>query len=227
MSRRLLVLTAACSLAVGLAACDNGPSIDPEADEDLIDDVILTVDDLPEGFEEVDVDNDDSTLGEECNEEVLGLDRDAIDDATTAEPGPVQFDSDEASVRAEVTAFESDDEITRIVEAIEDDDYVDCLGEALDDDAEAGVTVIDIDAIDSPFEDNDALVGAVRVVFEVNSPATAGVVVEAESQQHAVVVDRFGITLQVTAEQGQIDDELVDDLLETMVDRLQDGLEES
>ena len=228
MPRRLLVLTAALSFVIGLTACDSGSSIDPDADEDLIEDAVLTLDDLPEGFEEVEPDDEDNSLGEECNEEVLGIDPDELDEDKTAEPGPVQFDSDAVSVSAEVTAFESDDDILRIVEAIEgDDDYLDCLADVLEDQAEASVTVIDLESIDSPFEDDDAAVGAVSALFEVNSEATGGVVVEAESQQHAVVVDRFAISLQVTAEAGEIDDELVEDLLDAMVERLQEGLDDS
>jgi hypothetical protein len=41
------------------------------------------------------------------------------------------------------------------------------------------------------------------------------------------VLDRFAITLQVSAEESGIDVRLVEDLLDVMVERLQDGLEDS
>ncbi len=130
-------------------------------------------------------------------------------------------------MRAEITAYERDDEITRVIEAIEDDDYIDCLAENLEDELDQGTTLVDLEAIDSPFDERDTVVGAIGVLLEVNSPATSGIVVDIESQQHGVVLDRFAITLQVTAEEGGIDDRLVEDLLDAMVERLQDGLEDS
>lgn len=231
MSRRAVVvaITAWC-LAAAVSACDSGPSIDPDADEELIEDALLSADDLPDGFEEVEVDDEDeSSLGAACNDEVLGIDRDALEDETSAEAGPVQFDDTtlDVSVRAETTAYESDDEITRIVEGIEDDDYADCLAENLEDELDQGTRLVELEAIDSPFDERDTVVGAIRVLLEVNSPATSGVVVDIESQQHGVVLDRFAVTLQVTAEEGQIDDDLVEDLLDAMVERLQDGVEDS
>lgn len=231
MPRRLSViaLLVACPLVGGLSACDSGSSIDPDEDEALIEDSLLTLDDLPDGFEEVDVDNDDTDQGpaDECNEDILDIDPDALDEAKTAEPGPVRFDSETLSVRAEITAFDSDDDIVRIVEAVDDDEFIDCLLEAAQDGQEPGVTILQVDAIDSPLEDDDDVTaGAIGIVLEVDSEATSGIVIAAEQQQHLVVVDRFGIILNVVAEEGQIESEVVEDALEAMVERLRDGLEQ-
>ena len=230
MPRRVAVLALLVAVPLlGLTACDSGSSIDPDEDEALIEDSLLTLDDLPDGFEEVDVDSDDEDSGpaDECNEDILDIDPDALDESKTAEPGAVRFDNEAVSVRAEITAFEDDDDIVRIVEAADDDEFIDCLLEEAEDGQEAGVTILEVDAIDSPLEDDDEVTaGAIGILLEVNSEATSGIVVAAEQQQHLVVVDRFGIILNVIAEEGQIDGEIVEDALETMVERLQDGLQE-
>jgi hypothetical protein len=220
-------LTALGVLVACLAGCDGGSSIDPEADEELIEDAMLTLDDLPEGFREVDADDDDQGAADECNEDILGIGADELDEATTAEPGPVRFDSDSVSVVAEITAFDDGDDLVRIVEALGDDEYVDCLREEAEDFQDPGVTIVGIESIDSPADDDDTPAGAVAAVVEINSPSTSGIVVAAEQQQHAVVVDRFGILLTISAEEGLLDEELVEDSLDAMIDRLRDGLEDA
>lgn len=225
MGPHRLLLVASVLAFAPLVACGDDRSIDPEADEDLIEDAILRLDDLPEGFTDSGTDDEESDALDTCNEDVLDIDPDAIDDAKTAEIDDVIFDSAEVNVRASVTAFEDDGDITRILEAIDDDDYVDCAAEQLEDEFGPGQTVQGLEPIDSPFDDDDATIGALALFLEVNSEATSGIVVEVESQQHLVVVDRFGISLQVTAERGQVDDDLVADALEAMVDRLRDGLD--
>ena len=217
---------AAVGLLVACVACGGGSSIDPEADEELIEDSLLTLDDLPDGFREVDAEADDEGAADECNEDILDIDADELDESTTAEPGPVRFDSDSVSVTAEITAFEDGDDLVRIVEALEDDEYVECLQEEAENFQDPGVTIVAIESIDSPADDDDTPAAAIAAVVEINSAATSGIVVVAEQQQHAVVVDRFGILLNVAAEEGLLDEELVEDSLDTMIDRLQDGLED-
>jgi hypothetical protein len=219
-SMRRLVPALAC-LAL-LTACDSGESIDPEADEDLIQDAVLTIDDLPDGFVEAEVDDDDDDSDNECNEDVLEIDPDDLDDNETAKSDDVQFDSEDGAVslRAEITAFRSTELPERVVEAIRDenDDYIDCLEDGITEEIGDDGEVTGIDVVDSPIDDG----GALELTVEVpNGEATLELVL----QQHAVLVDRFGISLQATFAGGEVDEDLVEDALDAMIERLEEGAE--
>jgi hypothetical protein len=209
--RRLLVPLVCLGL---LAACgDDEPSVDPEADEERIEDAILEVDDLPDGFQEVAVDDPDED--NECNEDVLGIDPDERDRAETAAEGPVQFEDDRSSVRAEILAFREADLPKRILDALGDDEYLDCVEDRTVEQLGDG-ELTEIGEIDSPVDGGRA----VEITFVV--PGGGGDL-EVVSQQHAVLVDRFGVSLQVTAVAGELDEDLVEDLLDTMIERLEDA----
>lgn len=215
--RRLAAVLAAFAL---LAACgDDGPDIDPERDEDIAEDALLRSRDLPDGFEEEDVDDDDDETNE-CNEDVLDIDPDELEEAKTASAGPVAFSRDgEIEVRAEIEVFADTELPQRVLDAIgDDDDYLDCLEESLADELPQG-EVESVEEIDAAVDDGRA----VRVVATI---PTAGGEAGIEVQQHAVLVDRFGVTLVVTALEGTIDDDLVEDALEAMIDRIEDELDD-
>lgn len=208
--RRLLASLVCFAL---FAACGDDGEVDPEADQELIEDALLTAHDLPPGFEEVDAEDDDDP--NPCNEDVLGIDPDDLDDAETARAGPVEFESDLMNVTAEITAFDDDDLPQQVLEAIDDDEYLDCIAEEFAENLGEGGTFEAIESIDSPVEGGRA--AEATFTFSADDGSELGVV----SQQHAVLVDRYGISLQVTALAGDLDDDLVEDLLATMVERLE------
>ena len=205
-SMRRLVSALAC-LAL-LAACDDGESIDPEADEERIEAALLTIDDLPDDFVEGEPSEDDEGSNE-CNEDVLDIEEDAIDDVRTAETDQVSFENETTEVEAQIEAFRDTELPRRVLDAIgDDDDYLDCLEDAIVEELE-DVELDGFEEIDSPVDDGRAL--ELRATFGD---------VPVVSQQHAVLVDRFGVTLQVTSVDGEIDEDLVEDALDAMVERL-------
>ena len=207
--RRFLVPICALFVACG----GGGESIDPDADEERIEDALITLDDLPDGFEQTtDDDAEDEDDDNECNQEILDIDEDELDENEVAETERVQFEDETTSVRAQIQSFRNRELPQRVLDAIDDDDYVDCLEERVVENLDGG-EISGLDEVDTPVDGGRAL--QFQFVF--------GDGVEVVSQQHSVLVDRFGITLQVTAVEGGIDDDLVEDLLETMVERLEDG----
>ena len=203
---RRLVSALACFAL--LTACGGGESIDPEADEERIEDALLEVDDLPDGFTEGEP-GDDEDSRNECNEDVLDIEEDAIDEVRTAETDEVSFENETTEVEAQIEAFRDTDLPQRVLDAIgDDDDYLDCLEDAIVEVLE-GAELDDFEEIDSPVDGGRAI--ELRATFD-------GVPVV--SQQHAVLVDRFGVTLQVTSVDGEIDEDLVEDALDAMIERL-------
>jgi hypothetical protein len=209
--RRALLLPLAC---LAFVACGDDDSIDPEADEERIEDALLELDDLPDGFEEAEADDDDDE--NECNEEVLGIDADEIEDSQTAETDQAHFAlGEETDVRAEITAFRDTELAEQVLEALGDDEYLACLADSLGDELPETAEIEDLDEIDSP-------VGG-RAVEASILFSDGGQELEVVTQQHAVLVDRFGIALVVTQLGGAPDEGLVEDALEAMVERLEAG----
>ena len=210
--RRAVLVPIAC---LALLACgDDGPSIDPEADAERIEDALLRLDDLPDGFAEVEGDDGDDE--NECNEEVLGIDPDAIEEAETADTDQAHFAAgDETDVRAEVTAFRDTDLPEQVLEALEDEAYVECLTDSFVDELPESAELVDLEEIDSPVDGGRSF--EATLIFQNGEQE-----LEVVSQQHAVLVDRFGVSLTVTQLGGAPDEALVEDALAAMVERLED-----
>ncbi|MBA2279774.1 MAG: DUF2510 domain-containing protein [Acidimicrobiia bacterium] len=219
----LLALVVVGGAVAAFLLLSGGDDVDPAADAELVDDAILTLDDLPDGFQETEADDDedDDSATEVCNEELLGIDRDTVDELTTAEAGPVQFDTEAASIRAQITAFRSGEVPTRILDALSDDAYRDCVEEEFAAQLEEDAELQGIDEIDPAVEVDGAVSSSLRFEIEITAGDT---IVGVESEQHIVLVDgRFGIVLQVTAEAGELDADLVEDAMRAMLDRLEAG----
>ena len=207
--RRLAPVLACVAL---LAACGGDESIDPEADEERIEDALLTLDDLPDGFAEGESSDDDSQ--NECNQDVLDIDADAIDENQTAETEQVSFEDDTTQVQAKIEAFRDTDIPERVLDAIADDDeYLDCLEDAIVEQLEGELT---------SFEEIDTADGGRAIELRATVTGAEGEL-EVVSQQHAVLVDRFGVTLQVTSVGGEVDEDLVEEALDTMIEGLEEG----
>jgi hypothetical protein len=223
-SRRVAAVLVA-SLAAFTACSDEGESIDPDADEEVIEDSLLTVDDLPDGFEEVDADDgDDGDDGiEDCADDA-GIDADDIDDNRVVESEAVAFErSGEAefvSVTAAIGSVRDAGLAARTLELFDDDDFQDCLFEGLEDaigENASDIGSFDPEVIDAA-ADGDAS-AAVAVEMEVGG-------FDAELQQHLVLVGRFGVSFQVVTVNVPVDDDLVEDAIDEMIDRIEDATDE-
>jgi hypothetical protein len=222
---RLAASLLVASLA-SLAACsDDGEAIDPDADEEVIEDSVLTIDDLPEGFEEVDADDgDDSDDGiEDCADDA-GIDADELDENRVVEAEPVAFErsSEEefVSLTASIGSVRDAGLAARTLELFDDDDFQDCLFESLEDaigDSSSEIGAFEPDVIDAA-ADGDAS-AAVAVEMEIDG-------FDAELQQHLVLVGRFGVSLQAVAVGVPVDDDLVEDAIDEMIDRIEDATDE-
>ena len=224
-ARTRLLLCSLATAALVLGCSDDEPEIDEDADRELLEDVALTVDDLPDGFEEVeeedeDDDDDADDALSECGDEV-GLDRDEIEDNKVAEVGDeVSFvlEGDESFTRlnASVAALRDADLATSQIEAFEDDDFFDCVTDELEDliTGDGAVSDFTIDTIE-PAVDGDA---AAALSMGLESQG-----IPFEMQVHMVLIDRFGFTVQVLAGPDGVDEDLVEDVLDAMIDRFEDA----
>jgi hypothetical protein len=205
------------ALVVAAGCGDDDDDADPEADQQRIEAALLTADDLPDGFESVTPDPDaDDSANEACTESIVGLSEDDIDAATVAEVGPVQFEADEARVRAEITAFESDEVPSQILDAVLEDEYLACLQEEVAADLPADVDLDGVEAVDLGDVDADQS-GSIAVSF--NSGGTPVI-----TQVHAARIGRYGVSLEATTVEGAaLPDDFIVTALETMIQRLEDG----
>ena len=203
-------------VAGALAACGGADDpANPKADEEFITAALLTQDDLPNEFREEPVDDEASTSAVDECASVLGLDPDEIEDAKTAETAPVQFQSETLSVRAYITAFESDDLPQQLLTGFgDDDDFRSCYQEQfaaeLGDDATLESLTVDTLPIDE-----DTVDAGTTLLFEFDLAGTA-----AEARAELALVDRFAISMQTSALSGDMDVEVAATALEAMVRRL-------
>ena len=207
--------------ALTLGACsDDGDDLDPEAEAELLEDAILTLDDLPEGFEEGEPSEEGGNEAfEECGDD-FDIDEDAIDDATVAEAGPVTFVLEEEGIFGEIEAtlrtIDPTDPAEDVFEAMGDADLRDCVLEAFEESAEEdGQTVEDaeIDEGDPPV-DGDAA-GGLEFTGTISG-------FEFEGQVLAVLRGNHLISLEVTSLEGAIDEDVVEEAFETMIERLEE-----
>lgn len=222
---RLATPVLVASLALLTACSDEGEAIDPDADEEVIDDSLLTLDDLPDGFEEVDAEEgDDSEEGiDDCADDA-GIDADDIDDNRVVEAEAVAFERSSqeefVSVTASIGSVREADLAARTLELFDDDDFQDCVFEALEDaigESSSEIGSFEPDVIDAAV-DGDAS-AALAVEMEVDG-------FDAELQQHLVLVGRFGVSFQAVAVGVPVDSDLVEDAIDEMIERIEDATEE-
>lgn len=220
-ARSRLTVCAVALAGLVLGCSDDGPTIDEDADQDLVEEVTLTLDDLPDGFEEVESDGDSGTDAfDECGDEA-GLDEDEIDGNQVAEAGDdVNFalsdDTSFTQIASRVQTVRDAGLAQRQLEAFDDDDFFDCVADAMEEEVteDGDVTDFSIDTT-SPAVDGDA---SAAVALEISSGGF-----DFDMEVHMVLIDRVGITLQVLSGPDGIDDDLVDDAFDAMLDRLEDA----
>jgi hypothetical protein len=224
---RPIATATAAVLLVLFAACggddDDAGTIDAAADQEVIDDATITVDDLPDGFEAQDPsdeEDDDTDDADDCFAEV-GADPDALDEAKVVEGEDSEFQlvTDEAlvGITVSINSFDGSDAPLENLEAVGDDDFLDCAVESIErSSGDEGQEIGDVSAegIDSPIDADDA--ASVRIEFETQGFPTI-------IEQHLVLVGRFGIALQILTVNEEPDEDLVADLLDTMIDRIEAG----
>lgn len=212
-------LCIAASMAFALTACsDGGDDLDPDAEEALIEDAILTEDDVPDGFVEGDPsDSDDDTLTE-CLEEA-DIDPDALDDSSVAEADPAAFDREGddgfAAIEAEIRSVDPTGPAEDLLEAMGDEDFRDCVLDGFVDSAEEDDQEIEdpeIDEADVPV-DADATGGL---------SFTGGVAgFDFEGQILVALVGNHVVSLELTTVNDEIDEDDVQEMFETMIERLE------
>jgi hypothetical protein len=218
-SYRLAAGLAATAFVLG--ACSGGDSLDPDEEADLLEDAILTDDDVPDGFEESDPsdDDDDETL-DDCLEDI-DIDADALDDSAIAEVDPVAFSRESAdefaTIEAELRTVDPTGPAEDVLEAFGDDDFRDCVldgfAESAEDDGQA-LEDAELDEVDVPF-DGDATGGLEFTGSVSGFDFTAQILVVLEGN-HLV-------SLELTSINDELDDDDVEAMFEAMVDRLEAG----
>ena len=162
-ARSRLLLCSLTAAALVLGCSDDEPEIDEDADQELVEDVALSLDDLPDGFEEQseDGDEDDEDDFEGCEDE-LDVDLEEMQETEVAEAGSdVSFvrtdDSTFTQIGSTVVTFNDPGPATRQLEAFQSDAFVDCAAGELEAEMAAGSEVTDF-AFDttSPAVDGDA-----------------------------------------------------------------------
>ncbi len=216
---------AAPLLAVLLAftACSDDGGLDPEAEQDLLEDAILTLDDLPDGFEESEPSDDDSDdVLDECGGEVQEVELEGeIDDVTVAEEGPVAFEvateDTLGSIEAEIRSVDDDGPVRDVLEALGDDDFLDCVLDTFVEQAEdegQEIEDLEIESIDAAV-DGDASAG---VRF------SGGVLgFDFVAELHGVLVGDRLVSVEATSLNEGLNDSVIEDALETMIERLEQG----
>jgi hypothetical protein len=220
-STRAAACLAAVALAFTFTACSDDGGLDPEAEEDLLDDAILTEDDVPNGFAEAEPSDEsgDDTL-EDCLEDV-DIDADALDDSTVAEVDPAAFEleSDEgfASVEAELRSVDPTEPAEQVLDAMGDDDFRDCVLEgfvaAAEDDDQA-IEDPAIDEADVPV-DGDAT-GGLELTGSIQGFEFTGQIL-------VTLVGNHLVSLELTTVNEEIDDDDVEAMFDAMIERLEEG----
>lgn len=217
--RRAATCTIA-AVALAVSGCsDDGDDIDPDAEEELLEDAILTIDDLPEGFEEAEPSEEGGDEAIEACGDDFDLEADAIDDASVAHVGPVTFEvGDDAtfgSIEAELRTIDPTDPAEAVFDAMGEREFRECVLEAFEESAEDdGQTVEDaeVDEGDPPADGDEA--GGLELTGSISG-------FEFEGQVLAVLRGNRLISLEVTSLEGAIDDDVVEAAFEAMIDRLE------
>jgi hypothetical protein len=221
-ARSRLLLCSLTAAALVLGCSDDEPEIDEDADQELVEDVALTLDDLPDGFEEQaeDDDDDDEDDFEGCEDE-LGVDLAEVQETEVAEAGSdVSFvrtdDSTFTQIASTVVTFSDPGPATRQLEAFQEDAFVECAGAELE--AELGESS---EVTDFAFETTSPAVdGDASAAFAVQATSNA---VPISMEMHFVVVDRVGITVIAVGAPDGIEAGLVDEAFDTMLARLEEA----
>jgi len=214
---------AVCLVAAALAftACSDDGGLDPEAEEELLEDAILTEDDVPDGFEEGEPSDEsgDDTL-EDCLEEV-DVDSEALEDSTVAEVDPVAFElaSEEefASIEAELRTVDPTEPSEQVLDAMGDGDFRDCVLEGFveaagDDDQE--IEDPEIEEADVPV-DGDAT-GGLEFTGGIQGFDFTGQIL-------VTLVGNHLVSLELTSVNEEIDEDDVEAMFDAMIERLEEG----
>lgn len=221
-----LAAVAVCSVLL-LGACGGEDEVDPEADRERATAAVLTIDDLPAGFEETEVEEQDSAAADRCLQDSEAELTDAdVDEARTAQVTR-EFEADEGTnVESEVSVFDDDEIPSSLVGLFDDEATLQCLTEVVQEEAEGegevSITAVDIGEAPTVPDDLGDQQGAARLELTIEA---AGQSFDFTSDLYVVRVDRAVATLTVSQLAGAAafaEDDAVA-AIETMVTRLEDG----
>ncbi|MGH9186797.1 MAG: hypothetical protein ACRD0U_13425 [Acidimicrobiales bacterium] len=228
--RMIRVLLA--GLALLLVACSD----DDGNDQELADGVVLTIDDLPDGWEvdeqSEDESNADLDLPQECDEfdDAFGGDNDfpgktAEADSASFTMGVLDRDGFEFTVEADVSTAEDPDDIAAVMDLIGDDRLPECLAAAFE--------------VNIQEEVNEPGVEFASFESDKPDPPEVGDRAEAIQVTSAILVEdleipvafdiifvqegRVGFSVLTSSLGDRIDEDDVDQMLETMAERAADA----
>lgn len=223
-----LVAILLCSVLV-LGACGDEEEVDPEADRERAEAALLTVDELPAGFEEAPAEQDEENdAADQCLEgSEADLTGEEVDEARTAQVGR-EFETDEGvNVEAEISVFREDDVPESLVGLLDDEATLQCLTDAIQEDAaqsgeEATIGAVEVGEAPPVPDDLGDQQGAARLELTIEAPT--GQSFDFTADLYAVRVDRAVATLTVSQLAGQaLGEGDVTAALEAMVTRLEEG----
>lgn len=208
--------TALLATVIALAACggDDTPDADPDADRELLDDAMVTVDDLPEGFVAEPVDDADESTAIACFEQELDISVEAYEAARTA-AATEQFESDAMSIRVRLNAFVDSEIPGSAIDSLDTDDMTDCVRDQFEEEAEeAGYSLLEIEVVE-PLTGDEATAAYRIARLDLDG-------IGAESRSAVLLVDdRFVVQVDATGLEGNIDEDVIEELVELVADRIE------
>jgi hypothetical protein len=226
----LVLLTTA---VVGWGDDDDGRTeAEEDADEEQAEEIVLTLDDLPDGWvanpsdDDDDVDDDDDQVQAELAD-CLGVDESVLDPDNPEAESPEFTSPTDQEVNAKVAFTPSADDATEALDRIKDDAAPDCLAQAMTTlladnlasqegvPADLDIGEVTVEPLAFPDLGDDSL--AHRVTVPVT---TQGVTIELYIDQVLTRVGRVGITGQFQSQVTPFDTAEAARLMEVMVDRV-------
>ena len=211
---------------------DNAPQEEPgnneqeerdlDADQELAEGAVLTIDDVPEGFE-VDPEDDDEDEDEEELDrlfaECVGISVEELDDDDEPQASSTFTTEDQESINSEVIVHETEDEVAEDLEMVSDADNLECMADAMDEvfGSSSEVELGEIRVQELVVEDlgQDAAGAAFALPFIVEGGERVFYIDLVLIQQ-----GRTAISMGYSAFDQPFDEELVFDLAETVVERV-------
>lgn len=203
------------------------PEQDVVADQEIVDDAVLTIDDMPPGWqaEAPDDDDDDDESGDQELADCMRIDVEELNDDDNVSAESDEFTSpDDAQISSEVSLAADEESSTKSFELAGRPEFRDCMAaeleEELADDDEVEVGDITIDEVS--FEQ----LGDETVAFRVNLPMSLqGMNFNASMDFVMVRVGRGSVLLSGLGIGSPLDSDELAGYAEICVERLRTGLD--
>lgn len=219
----LAVLVTAVVSPSRAALAGDDPS--EEEGEELAESIVLTLDDMPAGWESTPADDDEDEDIQADLADCLGVDDDELDGDNPKAVSPDFSSPNDEEVSATVTVTPSAEDASRRLEILEGEDALPCYAEAFTDALEKEMATTDapddLEFGDVTFDPLDfPELGDGSVAYRVTVPfSTQGISVDLYLDLVAVQVGEVGISAQYMSPLTPFDTDEAARLTEIMVDR--------